>query len=206
MDLIQMDGRLVVAGPDTEASVTQRAGEPFAGLRFRPGILPRLLGVPAAEVRNQRVPLTELRREPPGQPSLIRVATELAATSPRAETAPWSLSQLSRITRSFATGANVGEVADTIGWSRRTLQRHCSAVYGYGPATLRRVLRFRRAMRLLDDGLTFTDVAVRAGYSDQPHLHREAREFAGVSLATLRQDSSGANRSTQLPSGSATVA
>jgi AraC-like DNA-binding protein len=79
-------------------------------------------------------------------------------------------------------------------------------VYGYGPATLRRVLRFRRARRMLDGGLTFSEVAARAGYADQSHLHREARELAGVGLSALRQVSNGANKSTQLPSGSATVA
>ena len=54
MDLIRMDGRVVVAGPDTTAFVSPRNREPFVGLRFRPGALPRLLGVPAAELRNNR--------------------------------------------------------------------------------------------------------------------------------------------------------
>src|SRR5688572_24080384 len=43
MDLIRMDGRITVAGPDTAPSVSPREGEPFVGLRFRPGVLPRLL-------------------------------------------------------------------------------------------------------------------------------------------------------------------
>jgi AraC-like DNA-binding protein len=86
------------------------------------------------------------------------------------------------------------------------VQRHCIAIYGYGPATLRRILRFRKAHRLLRSGLPVTEVAARAGYADQPHLHREVRALAGVPVAALNQDSSGANRSTQLPSGSATVA
>jgi hypothetical protein len=34
MDLIAMSGRVVVAGPDTVASVNQRDREPFVGLRF----------------------------------------------------------------------------------------------------------------------------------------------------------------------------
>jgi AraC-like DNA-binding protein len=86
------------------------------------------------------------------------------------------------------------------------LQRQCTAVYGYGPATLRRILRFKRAVQLLGDGLPYADVAALAGYADQPHLHREVRDLSGVPLAALRQDFSGANRSTQLPSGSDTVA
>ncbi len=206
MDLMRMDGRIVVAGPDTTASVSPRDGEPFVGLRFRPGTLPRLLGVPASELRNARVPLNEVRSASHQPYSLVELATELASEPPRAETAPWPLPMLARVTGSLAAGAAVTDVAQRIGWSSRTLQRHCTAVYGYGPATLRRILRFRRAVGLLGDGLPYAEVAARTGYADQPHLHREVRDLAGVSLASLRQDSSGAKRSTQLPSGSATVA
>jgi AraC-like DNA-binding protein len=204
MDLMRMDGRIMVAGPDTSASVSPRGdGEPFVGLRFHPGVLPRLLGVPASELRNERVPLSELRSV--HCLSLVDLAAALASEEPRTETAPWSLRLLGQVTGSLAAGSAVSDVAREAGWSRRTLQRQCGAVYGYGPATLRRILRFRRAVRLLEDGLPYTEVAARAGYADQPHLHREVRDLAGVSLAALRQDS-GAKRSTQLPSGSATVA
>jgi AraC-like DNA-binding protein len=136
---------------------------------------------------------------------LTGLAVALASEEPRPETAPWSLPLLSRVTASLSAGSAVTDIAREVGWSSRTMQRQCSAVYGYGPATLRRILRFRRAVRLLDDGLPYIEVAARAGYADQPHLHREVRELAGVPLAAMRQDS-GANKSAQLPSGSATVA
>jgi AraC-like DNA-binding protein len=205
MDLMRMDGRIMVAGPDTTASVSPRGGEPFVGLRFHPGTLPRLLGVPASELRNERAPLTELLSGAPRRGSLTELAAALASEEPRAETAPWSLPLLRHVTGSLAAGSAVADVAHEVGWSSRTLQRQCTAVYGYGPALLRRILRFRRAVWLLDDGLPYSEVATRAGYADQPHLHREIRELAGVPLKALRQDS-GANTSTQLPSGSATVA
>jgi AraC-like DNA-binding protein len=206
MDLIRMDGRVVVAGPDTAAKVTNRDANTFAGLRFRPGALPRLLGVPASDVRDQRVPLAELRRLPSRSFSLTDLALQLVVDEHRPETAPWPLTVLGRVTERLAAGCAVGDVADEVGWSRRTLQRQCTAVYGYGPATLRRILRFRRATRLIRDGLPYSEVAARAGYADQPHLHREVRQFAGVRLSLLRQDDSEANRSTQFRSGSATVA
>jgi AraC-like DNA-binding protein len=202
MDLMRMDGRIIVAGPDTTASVHSRDGEPFVGLRFHPGVLPRLLGVPASELRNQRVVLSELRRTP-GHHSLVELAASLASDEPRPQTAPWSLSLLDHVTNRLAAGSAVAAVAREIGWSNRTMQRQCAAIYGYGPAMLRRILRFRRAVQLLGDGLAYGEVAARAGYADQPHLHREVRELAGL---PLRQVSSAANRSTQLPSGSATVA
>jgi AraC-like DNA-binding protein len=206
MDLIRMNDRIVAAGPDTTASISPRDGEPFVGLRFHPGVLPRLLGVPASDLRNERVPLCDARTVFPKRGSLTELATALASEEPRTETAPWSLPLLGHVTGRLAAGSAVADVARQVGWSARTLQRQCTSVYGYGPATLRRILRFRRAVRLLSDGLPSIEVAARAGYADQPHLHREVRSLAGVPLASLRQESSSANRSTQLPSGSATVA
>ena len=205
MDLIRMSDRIAVAGPDTTAFVNPRGRETFVGLRFRPGTLPRLLGVPARELRNNRVPLIELGFAGVQDRSLVELATALASGEPANETAPWSLPQLRHVTASLGQGAAVTDVARDIGWSSRTLQRQCAAVYGYGPATLRRILRFRRAIRLLDDGAPLADVASAVGYADQPHLHREVRGLTGMSLATLRQDNA-QKRSTDVPSGSVTVA
>jgi AraC-like DNA-binding protein len=209
MDLIWMDGRVVVAGPDTTASLSPRGAEPFVGLRFRPGMLPRLLGVPAAELRDQRVPLDQLRQVRQRR-GLTELTTELATARPRPETTPWSLPMLGHVTARLSAGASVADVAREIGWSSRTLQRQCGAVHGYGPAALRRILRFRRAVEMARTGRPFAAVANDAGYADQPHLHREVRELSGVSLRSLRersdQDGSGANRSTDVPSGSSTVA
>lgn len=185
MDLITIDDRVVVAGPDTSAAITQHAGDRLDALRFRPGVLPRLLGVPAADLADHRIPLDEvcdLARRPH---DLAGLASSLAADRPSRQTAPWALSTLHHVTRRFASGAGVAGVADEIGWSARTMQRQCEAVYGYGPATLRRILRFRRAVTLIRAGRSTADAAAVAGYADQSHLHREVREFAGTSVGEL---------------------
>lgn len=186
MDLIHLDGRIVVAGPDTTAHVAAASPEPVRGLRFRPGALPRLLGVPAAGLRDTRVDVRDLRAVP-DHDSLERLALHLALAEdpPRSETAPWSLAALGHVTRRFADGAAVDDVADGLGWSGRTLHRHCLSVYGYGPAILRRVLRFRRAVRLLGSGVGLSAVAAQSGYADQPHLHREVRALARVGVREL---------------------
>ena len=59
MDIIwATDGSLVVAGPDTTAFITSgAAGSTMTGIRFAPGFAPKLLGVPAHELRNRREPL-----------------------------------------------------------------------------------------------------------------------------------------------------
>jgi AraC-like DNA-binding protein len=202
MDLIRLDGVVIVAGPDTAATTSVRGAQPTVGLRFKPGVLPRLLGVPASELRDTRVALAHVRPVP-GSHSLIGLATALAAERRSGETAPWTLPLLDHVTGSLAAGASVSAVAQQVGVSNRSLQRQCGAVYGYGPALLRRVLRFRHAVTMLRAGAPFARVAADAGFSDQPHLHREVRALAGVSLGQL---ASGANRSTDVPSGSATVA
>ena len=202
MDLIEMNDAVLIAGPDTTAFLSDQHSPLATGIRFRPGALPRLLGVPAGELHNQRVALDAVRPELTGGSLMSRTA-RLLGREPNRETAPWRLAQLRHITQRFAGGASVQHVADEIGWSTRTLQRQCVAVYGYGPATLRRVLRFREAVRLLRSGHTVADAAAQVGYADQSHLSRQVRELAGVPAGRLY---SGAKRSIEVPSGSSTVA
>lgn len=64
LDLMWIGGDLVVAGPDTAAAPSGvAAGTPIAAVRFRPGAAPAVLGVPAAELRDRRVPLAALWRD-----------------------------------------------------------------------------------------------------------------------------------------------
>ena len=201
-------GHPMVAGPDTAAILSGPSSERLQGLRFRPGVLPRLLGVPAHELRDRRVRLDDVLGTDSHGASLVGLAVELAGEERASETTPWSMAHLTQITGGLAAGATVADLATATGMSSRTLQRRCRAVYGYGPSTLRRVLRFRRAVALMRSGHPLATVAADAGYSDQPHLHREAREFAGLPLSTLAADQlgRGANRSIDVPSGSVTVA
>lgn len=200
--LLDGSGRLSVAGPDTAAFVTPGSSSWTAGVRFHPGALPRLLGVPAAELRNRREPLDAVApdvattlsrhvhadgtRAGGGADTLLGA---LAGVAPslrgRGETTPWTLSALAHVTARLAAGVRVEALADELGWSPRSLSRQCTAVYGYGPATLRRILRFRVASTLLHAGAAPADVAAEAGYADQPHLTREFRALAGVTPAAL---------------------
>lgn len=184
MDLVEMGDRVLVAGPDTTAFISDQDCAVATGIRFRPGVLPRLLGIPAAEVRDNRVELKLLRSNAVGG-SLRTVTERLLTGEPARETAPWRLAVLRHVTERLANGAAVHSVADEIGWSARNLQRQCAAVYGYGPATLRRILRFRRATRMLHAGVSIADVAVEAGYADQSHLSRQAQDLAGVPFSQL---------------------
>ena len=226
MDLLVQGGRLVVAGPDTTAHLASSpAGSVTTGLRFRPGRLPALLGVPAEELRDTRTALDALLARPlpgpggdpgeaPGTPLalLLEVAAALrAGADAPARTLPAPLPP--RALRALARGMPVTELADRLGVTSRTLHRRCRATLGYGPAVARRVLRFRTASALLFDGVTPAEVAARTGYADQPHLSREVRSLAGLSPTALAPAPAGdgaaqvqANRSSDVPSGSRTVA
>jgi AraC-like DNA-binding protein len=190
MDLVCSGAELFVAGPDTAPHpFERRAGSAATGLRFLPGVLPALLDVPAAALRDARVPVDALH---PGLGSrgvaaltagapAASVLTALAARLPGGGPEPG----LHEAVRRLARGGSAAETADGLGWTTRTLHRRCLTAFGYGPSTLRRVLRFRRAVRLLQAGVAPAEVAARTGYADQPHLSRDIRAFAGVSPARL---------------------
>ncbi|MGH3765932.1 MAG: helix-turn-helix domain-containing protein [Pseudonocardiaceae bacterium] len=75
----------------------------------------------------------------------------------------------------------VTTLTEEVGWSRRHLSERFRREFGLTPKVAGRVMRFEVAHRLLRaphrPGLA--DVAARAGFYDQAHLHREWRELAG---------------------------
>ncbi|WP_205856200.1 helix-turn-helix domain-containing protein [Phytoactinopolyspora endophytica] len=60
MDLLWLNGELVVAGPDTAAYQATWTSASYIGLRFSAGIGRRVIGVPVYELRDQRIPLAQI--------------------------------------------------------------------------------------------------------------------------------------------------
>ncbi|WP_407111430.1 helix-turn-helix domain-containing protein [Streptomyces sp. DSM 116494] len=192
MDLLWKEGRLLVAGPDTRAHVTGGPPVTWTGIRFPPGTAPALLGVPAHELRDRRVDLADLwpaadvrrltdRVDAADDPvrGLEDLALRLAA-----ETAPPD-PLLGRLVAALAEGRPVAATADELGVGARQLHRRSLTAFGYGPKTLARILRLRRALALAGAGVPFAETAIRGGYADQPHLAREVRDLTGLSLGEL---------------------
>lgn len=187
MDLIWVDGALLVAGPDTAA---QRGywppGTEFTGLRFAPGTAPGILGVAAHELRDQRVPLEDL------WPSArVRRLTEYVAESPAVAAALEQIAverlrhaeppdpRIAGIVDHIRAGAPVAATAEVVGMGERQLHRRCLAAFGYGPKTLARILRMNRALDLARSGTPLAAVAAAAGYADQAHLTRDVKALTG---------------------------
>ncbi|MEU8792228.1 helix-turn-helix transcriptional regulator [Streptomyces sp. NPDC048643] len=194
MDLLWTEGRLLVAGPDTGPYVPDEvpSGGGWAGVRFFPGTAPTYLGVPADELRDRRVELTDLWPAT----EVRRLAARIdAATDPVTALEDVALRRaadteepdpvLLEVVAALDEGRPVARTADELGLGARQLHRRSLTAFGYGPKTLARVLRLQRALALARDGVPFAETAFRAGFADQAHLARDVRELAGATLGEL---------------------
>ncbi|MFF9525894.1 helix-turn-helix domain-containing protein [Streptomyces achromogenes] len=190
MDLLWSEGRLLVAGPDTRPYAPEGPTRSWAGIRFHPGTAPTLLGVPAHELRDRRVELADLW--PAGRvrrlcdrvaaaPDPARALEDIALERAAEAGPPDPL--LHRLVECLDEGRPVSATAAELGLGERGLHRRCLTAFGYGPKTLARILRLRRA--LARTGTPYAEAAIRAGYADQPHLAREVRRLAGMPLGEL---------------------
>lgn len=86
---------------------------------------------------------------------------------------------------------DIMDVADRVGLSRKQLTQRITRLVGVGPRSYRRLLRFQQVSQWLRGqagaAVDWAHLAQRSGYCDQSHLHREFREFAGLSPAQCLQ-------------------
>jgi AraC-like DNA-binding protein len=180
VDIVWTDGRLIVAGPATQAVMATTNGSAL-GVRFRVGAAGAALGLPASELLDLSVPLEDvwvvdgvrIAETVAEQPTLTALAQAVAARLAR-RNAPDGL------VRAAATGArpNIGD---------RQLRRRFAEAVGYGPKTLQRVLRFQRFLTLAEHARKpdLARLALEAGYADQAHLTRECSRLSGLPPAAL---------------------
>ncbi len=76
---------------------------------------------------------------------------------------------------------SAGALANELGCSRKHLAAGFRDQIGLPPSTLGRILRFNRALRLLEgrEGVCRAAIALDCGYFDQAHFNREFRAFTG---------------------------
>jgi len=205
MDLLWTGETLLVAGADSHARVfTPGQIGSMTGLRFWPGVLPQLLRTGADHLVDSVIDLDSVigldaRRWE------ARLAAAEHPASALVDLAAGAVAglQLDRrpvgVAADLGSGLPIAEVAERTGYSPRQLQRLAGQWYGYGAKHLQRVLRLRRADRLVAAGHTRAGAAAAAGYADASHLWRDKQ-------ALDEPHSEGANRSTELPSGSVMMA
>jgi AraC-like DNA-binding protein len=199
-DVVWVQGaRLVVAGPQTEAVVSEiPPGAAALGIRFRIGAAGSALGVPARELLDRTVALEDvwglgashlaerLGAAASPEEALAVLTTAVARRLPPAG----ELDGLVRAAalRAARPRASVEALGDGLGVGERQLRRRFLDAVGYGPKTLQRVLRFQRFLALArapDADRDLARLAFAAGYADQAHLTRECRRLAGLTPAAL---------------------
>ena len=198
VDVIWRDGRLELAGPDTEAVLASLTPESsIVGIRFRPGHARELLGVPPSELTDTRVALDDvwgrsarvLADRLAGAPTVTDAERVLETTMlERARRAPEADNVVEPLVAmlSTPTGSSVRDAARTLAFSERQLHRRCLAAFGYGPKVLHRILRFQRFLRAARaTNASFARLAAACGYSDEAHLAHECLALGGTRPSDL---------------------
>src|SRR5690606_19430414 len=192
LDLMWHEGRFVVAGPDRTAQTVDAArGDETWGLRLPPGVAHAVFGLPARELTDLRVDLTDMSAVPPCDDTAapaVRLRQVAETWWRRADPDVAQLRLAHSLDRAARAGTPVREVAEAHGMSERTLRRTSDRLFGYGPKTLASIHRFQHALRLMRTGTPAAEAAAGAGYVDQAHLTREVRRLTGTTPRELSAD------------------
>lgn len=194
-DLIWQSGQgAFVAGPDTgPAPTVTPPGTVLVGARFRPGSGGPALGMPLADLRDQRIDLAavcpclaaELRPDlTPAE--AVHTVTQLAARLVTEHPPDQLVVYAGRLLAAGRT--SVAGLAAAVCVSDRQLRRRFDEAVGYGPKVTERVLRFRRVLWQLSaatDELNLASLAIETGYADQAHLTRETTRLSGLPPGAL---------------------
>lgn len=196
LDLVWLSsGETMLCGPETSAwSFRLPSGSVAAGVRFRPGVVPALFGVGADTLRDRRVPwaefvgdaaaaalTAELSRARNDQERLAVLHRALVGLTAAATPDPLAEAVLALVVQHPRVRA--AELAASVGLTTRHLQRRCLHSFGYGAATLARIVRFHRfwsAASLAAAGTPIAAIAHEAGYADHAHLVRDCRAITGL--------------------------
>jgi AraC-like DNA-binding protein len=98
-----------------------------------------------------------------------------------------ALSPVPSVTRALARlrasegRTSINALTDELGCSAKHLTTRFREQVGVSPKLFARILRFQKAVGLIDSTPSWAAIAQAAGYYDQAHLVRDFRRFAGAS-------------------------
>jgi AraC-like DNA-binding protein len=194
---IEIDGvrhRSFAAGVDEKFATTRHGGHQRGiEVKLSPLAVRPLLGVPAHELAGRVVAvdallgragseLAERLADAPAWPERFALLdAALGARLARSRRTPADVAFAWRRLAAAHGGLPIAALASELGWSRRHFGQRFREHVGLAPKPAARVLRFRRALALLerDDGARLAEIAQDCGYYDQAHLNRDFRAFAG---------------------------
>ena len=189
---VEVQDAILVAGQLTHPIHLQPGSAiDVVGVRLNPVGARRLLGIPLYELTNAVISLREIR------PGIAKVLADSAATQGTGTERAFGIMRalhrallgtpdrrMIAAARCLARGfqGSVRVMASKYGMSPKTLERQFQSEVGLSPKMYQRVVRFRRAFRLLENGEeSGARIAAAGGYYDQAHLIRDFKQFAGTS-------------------------
>jgi AraC-like DNA-binding protein len=180
------DRPLVIASPH---------GADHLGVRFRPGGAHAFFGIPMDELQGRVVDLDLVIGASASEQLRERLEAASGDVARCRAVERWLLERRYSVHPYFATtrraldlhnrsayNLTVAELCERLGLSNRYLIDQFREVVGLPPKTLFRIQRFHAVVNELKGryDADWAAVAYRFGFSDQPHLIREFRHFAGV--------------------------
>ena len=189
--------RLLTGQLTTAIAVAPTGSVDLWGIRFEPWAAAGFLGVSGNELRDRMLTIDD------ASPTLGRSLASVF-DAPPADRAALIVSGLSRhmriarstdpalaslVARIVARGEliSVRALAREAGLGSRRLQVLFAERVGMSPKMLMRIARLQRALRFAREhpSLSWSAVAIEAGYYDQPHLNHDCRAIAGCTPSTL---------------------
>jgi AraC-like DNA-binding protein len=174
-----------------------RAGRRVAtlGVRFRPGEVTPLLPASMAAAAGRETPLASIVGRSRAQALAEALARARGAAARFAAAEDWLAAQLALTGRRTAATARpavralletrgtarIADVARSLGWTRRRLERAFARELGIRPKLFARIVRLNAVLAGLDaaERASAVDLALGAGYFDQAHLLKDFRVLAG---------------------------
>jgi AraC-like DNA-binding protein len=189
-------GHVRLAGPRRESTLERLApGRTVVGVRLHPGVAPLILGPTGAELVDltvdadvvwgrSAVTLTERLLDAPAAKDAAGLLEQeiLARRSAGHDPDPLIAEALRRMQP--WQPMQLADTACELFISPRQLRRRFVSMFGFGPKTMQRILRFQGFLALANAnhaaGLTIGGLAAAAGYSDQAHMSHECSRLTGL--------------------------
>ncbi len=201
-----LPGATIVGTMRTALMVPLAGPATLHGVRFHPGAALRIFDTPLTELTDRRIPLQSLwgsaademsqaladAAGPAGLGRAERLLTARLRAEARAHGDEALAERAVALFRRARGGIGVRNVAAALGVGERRLERAFDRSVGLSPQVLARVLRFRQAVRGLDQAagrlVSWAGFAALAGYADQAHFIRDFRALAGLTPAAYLRE------------------
>jgi AraC-like DNA-binding protein len=168
------------------------------GIRFHPWSAAAFFAVSGDELRDRFLPLDDARCTLDRDLSCLdeldgddarydAIIAALTRQASRSTVVDGALPKLVALVERQHETMSVATLARQAGLSTRRVQTWFRESVGLSPKQLLRIARFQRALGLArtNSKLSWSTIAVRAGYYDQAHLIHESNEIVGCTPSTL---------------------